>query len=121
MLSSMRAVLGTQAAYYVAAGAFPLVSRRAFERVTGPKRDWWLVQMVGLLAVTIGLSIGVGLRTEPASAETVALSLLSATSFATIDLVYGLKRKISPIYLADAAVEAALIYSTVTVLARLRG
>ena len=34
--------------YYVASGLFPLVSMELFERLTGPKRDRWLVQMVGL-------------------------------------------------------------------------
>ena len=38
-----------QGGYYVATGVLPFVSRRAFEALTGPKREWWLVQTVGAL------------------------------------------------------------------------
>lgn len=85
MPNSRRAALQAQAAYYIATGLWPLMSRSAFERVTGPKADWWLVQMVGLLAVSAGV-----------------------TSFAGIDTVHALRGRISKIYLADAVVELAL-------------
>jgi hypothetical protein len=39
----------------------------------------------------------------------VTLSVLSALSFAAIDTVYGLKGRISKIYLGDAIVEAILV------------
>lgn len=44
-------ILRGQGVYYIASGAFPLVSMRLFERVTGKKTDRWLVQMVGMLAL----------------------------------------------------------------------
>jgi len=53
-----RTALAIQAGYYIVSGLFPLVSRRGFEILTGPKRDWWLVQMVALLAVSAGAAIG---------------------------------------------------------------
>jgi hypothetical protein len=109
MPSRRRSALRFQAIYYIVTGAWPLLSRRAFEAVTGPKRDWWLVQMVGLLALTNGIAIGVGLQQEHLSRETIALSVLSAVSFATIDTVYAAKGSISKIYLCDAVVEAILI------------
>jgi hypothetical protein len=40
--------------YYVATGVWPLVSMTAFEAVTGPKVDDWLVRMVALLVIVIG-------------------------------------------------------------------
>ncbi len=98
-----------QAVYYIITGAWPLLSRRTFEAVTGPKVDWWLVQMVGLLALTNGIAIGVGAWDEELSRETIALSVLSALSFATIDTAYALNGRISKIYLCDAVVEAVLI------------
>lgn len=98
-----------QAGYYIVTGALPLVSRRAFEALTGPKTDWWLVQMVGLLALTNGIALAAGVRGGKPSRETITLSLLSACSFAAIDTVYALKRRISPIYLADALLEAAVV------------
>jgi hypothetical protein len=51
-----RTLLRLQGAYYIASGSLPLVSMALFERITGPKRDRWLVQMVALLAVSIGVS-----------------------------------------------------------------
>jgi hypothetical protein len=35
-----RRVLLAQGGYYVATGVLPFVSRRAFEALTGPKREW---------------------------------------------------------------------------------
>jgi hypothetical protein len=51
---SARKVLAAQGAYYVATGVAPFVSRRAFEVVTGPKLEWWLVQTVGALVTAAG-------------------------------------------------------------------
>jgi hypothetical protein len=104
-----RSAIAFQAGYYIVTGALPLASRRALEALTGPKTDWWLVQMVGLLALTNGLALAAGVRSGKPSKETLALSLLSACSFAAIDTVYALKRRISPIYLADALLEAAIV------------
>lgn len=109
-----RTALAIQAAYYLASGMFPLVSRRGFEALTGPKRDWWLVQMVGLLAVSAGAVLASGVKAREPSSETLLLSALSAASFAAIDAIYGLNRTISPIYLADAAVELALCAAVLT-------
>lgn len=104
-----RAALQFQAAYYVGTGLWPLASRRSFEAVTGPKVDWWLVQMVGLLAATIGTAIAVGTREQRPAPAIRTLAVLSAFSFAGIDIAYVARRRISPIYLGDAAVELALI------------
>ena len=114
MREKRRAALRAQAVYYVLTGACPLVNRKTFERLTGPKHDWWLVQMVGLLAVTNGIAIACGTFAERPSPETLALSRLSALSFAGIDAVYALKGRISPIYLADAALELGILWLTLT-------
>jgi hypothetical protein len=39
-----------QGGYFLFTGIWPLVSRRTFEAVTGPKKDFWLAQTVGVLA-----------------------------------------------------------------------
>ena len=109
MPNSRRAVLRLQAAYYLSTGLWPLVSRRAFERVTGPKIDWWLVQMVGLLAAAIGASLAVGSRDEPPSPAVRTLAISAAASFAAIDVVHSLRGRISKVYLGDAAVEIGFI------------
>jgi hypothetical protein len=109
MPNSRRAALRFQAAYYVLSGLWPLVSRRSFEAVTGPKADWWLVQMVALLAATIGTTIGLGVREERPSPAIRTLAVLSALSFTGIDVVHSLRGRISKVYLGDAVVELALL------------
>lgn len=104
-----RCALTFQAVYYVATGVWPLLSRRTFEAVTGRKHDWWLVQMVGLLAFTNGVALAAGLRAGAPAPQSRTLSVLSALSFFAIDTVYGMNGRISKIYLADAVVEAALV------------
>src|SRR5688500_905278 len=43
--------------YFLATGVWPLLSRRSFERVTGPKADFWLAQTVGILVAGVGSTI----------------------------------------------------------------
>lgn len=107
-------ILRAQAAYYVVTGVSPLLSRRAFEAITGPKFDWWLVQMVGLLAATIGAALAVGAQERPVATSTRMLSLLAAVSFAAIDTAYALRGRIRPVYLLDAAVEALFVLGVET-------
>ncbi|MBV8602782.1 MAG: hypothetical protein JO359_14540 [Candidatus Eremiobacteraeota bacterium] len=98
-----------QGSYYAITGLWPLVSMRSFEAVTGPKVDRWLVKMVGLLALSNGLALLVGSRRERVSEETRVLAIASIFAFTAVDVVYAAKRRISPIYLADAVAELALL------------
>jgi hypothetical protein len=102
-------ILRIQAAYYLASGLFPFFSMSAFERITGPKVDKWLVQMVGLLAACIGLSLLFGARRKEIDEAILTLSIASALSFAGVDVIHAVRRRISPIYLADAVTEAAIV------------
>ncbi len=52
-----RDVALAQAVYYGVTGAWPLVSRRSFEAVTGRKTDWWLVQTFSLTLLPIGAAL----------------------------------------------------------------
>jgi hypothetical protein len=97
-----------QAAYYIATGVWPLVDRASFERVSGPKVDFWLARMVGALTVAVGLSLGIAAARNRRTPEIEALSLAAPAAFAAIDLVYVMQRRISPVYLADAALQGAL-------------
>jgi hypothetical protein len=102
----MRRPLATvHGGYYLATGLWPVVSMRTFEWVTGRKTDRWLVRMVGLLAAVIGLAI---LRDRDRPVDR-ALPVGAALAFSAIDVVYTANGTIRPIYLGDAAVEAALI------------
>lgn len=108
-VSMLRLVLRVQAVFYVLTGLWPLVSMRSFELVTGPKTDDWLVNMVGLLAATIGVVLWTGARAERPVGAVVLLGALSAASFAAIDVRYALPGQIRAIYLLDAVGEVALI------------
>lgn len=109
MRANKRQLLQVQAAYYCATGVLPLLSMRTFETITGPKYDRWLVQMVGLLATTIGGSLWASSRSEDEpAAPAMVLAIGSALCFAGIDIVHVARRRISPVYLADAAVELTL-------------
>jgi hypothetical protein len=50
-------VAALQATFYVGTGIWPLVQRRSFERVTGPKADFWLAQTVGVTVAAVGLGL----------------------------------------------------------------
>ena len=98
-----------QGAYFLATGLWPLLDRRSFERVTGPKADFWLAQTVGALVGVVG---GVLLLAEKRNRITRELELLgmgSAASLGLVDIVFSLRGRISKVYLLDAALEAALV------------
>jgi hypothetical protein len=98
-----------QGVYFAATGVWPLLHMRSFERVTGPKVDKWLVRTVGVLvAVVGGVLVSAGMR-RAVNGETVGLAIGTAAGLGAIDVVYASCGRISPIYLADAAVEAALV------------
>lgn len=108
MKTDWRMLAKAQGIYFVLAGLWPLLHRRSFEAVTGPKTDWWLVQTVGVLVTAIGASLLQSQRRAERKPETVSLAVGSALGLAAIEAVYSAKRTIRPIYLGDAAVELLL-------------
>jgi hypothetical protein len=106
--------------YYFVTGVWPLISVESFQRVTGPKSDhliadapteadhWMLNTISGLIIVISLVSLTAAWRRRP-SIEIGLLGALSAATLATIDVVYVGRGTIRPIYLGDAAVEAAII------------
>ncbi len=104
-----RPVLLAQGGYYVATGVLPFVSRRAFEALTGPKREWWLVQTVGALVTVIGGTLLVSAARRRSSPELLGLAAGSAAALAGVDVVYVAKGRIAPTFLADAAIELGLL------------
>lgn len=97
-----------QGAYFIATGAWPIVSMRTFEAVTGPKRDRWLVKTVGVLVGVIGAALVSAGRRGRAGDDVRLLGLGTAAGLGAIDTIYALRGRISPISLLDAVVEAAL-------------
>jgi hypothetical protein len=104
-----RTVLRAQAGYYIATGLWPLVHRRSFEAVSGRKADFWLAQTVGVTITAIGCGIAVGLRRGRLSPEMRATAVLAAVGLGVLEVVYVARRRISRIYLLDAAGEAAFV------------
>jgi len=97
-----------QGSYFAATGIWSLVDIESFEAVTGPKVDKWLVRTVGVLVTAIGGAlISAGVR-HKVTGEIKGLGVGSAIGLAAIDLIYTSRRRIAPIYLADAAVEATV-------------
>jgi hypothetical protein len=92
----------------IVGGAWPLLHRRSFEAVFGPKEDRWLMYTVA------GLLVSVGYTQVMASApddwiEARRLGVSTASTLLLIDLVYVPRGAIKPTYLLDAVGEAALI------------
>jgi hypothetical protein len=108
-MASERAVLLAQGGYYVGTGVLPFASRKAFEAVTGPKTEWWLVQTVGALVTVVGAGLLAGARRGTVSHEIVGIAAGSAGALAAIDVVYVTKRRIAPTYLVDAAAQLAIL------------
>jgi hypothetical protein len=99
----------TQGLYFFFTGIWPLLSIRTFQIVTGPKIDLWLVKTVGVLVIVIGsVLMAAGIR-EQITPETILLAVGGAASLASIDVVYVLKGRISPVYLLDALIEMIFI------------
>jgi hypothetical protein len=99
-----------QAGYYVVTGIWPLAHRSSFERVTGPKVDFWLVRTVGVLVTAIGTGLALGAR-RSVSPELEATAIAAALGLAAIDVAEVARGRISRIYLADAVLELALAVS----------
>ena len=108
-----RDVVGALGGYYLATGVAPFVSRRAFEAVTGPKREWWLVQTVGVLVTAAGGAMVSAAARDRVTPEIAGLGAGCAVGLAAIDVVHVARGRIAPTYLADAAVELAGIAALV--------
>lgn len=104
-----RQVLLARGGYYVATGVAPFVSRRRFERVTGPKLEWWLVQTVGVLVTAVGATLLSGVRRRRETPELAGMAAGCAAGLAAVDVVHVLRGRIAPVYLADAAIQLAVL------------
>lgn len=98
-----------QGLYYLITGIWPLVSRRTFESVTGPKTDFWLVKTLGTLISVIGAVLVIAGVRRHTTIESSALAVGSAAGLAACDIVFVARRRISPVYLLDALSEIVLL------------
>lgn len=96
-----------EGAYFVITGIWPILNMSSFMIATGPKQDTWLVEMVGLLAVSIGLTFLVSaLRRKHLP---ILLAYSSSFSFLAMDIIYVAKGVIQHTYLLDAAIQFAFL------------
>ena len=107
-MKAIRKSLLAQGAYYLGTGVAPFVSRRAFEAVTGKKKEWWLVETVGVLVTAVGAGLVAAAARDRVTREIKIIAAGCAGSLAAVDIVYVVRGRISPAYLADAAAQIAL-------------
>jgi hypothetical protein len=86
-----------------------VLSRRSFEAVSGPKVDYWLVRTVGGLLTVVGAVIAAANHYGRVTPEIRWLATGTSGVLIAIDLVYVARRRISPVYLLDAATNLMLI------------
>lgn len=106
---SRRSVLLAQGAYYAATGIAPFASRRGFERVTGPKSEWWLVQTVGAVVTVVGGGVASAAARDRMTPEVVGIAAGCAVGLGALDAYYAAKGRIAPTYFVDAAAQAAIL------------
>jgi hypothetical protein len=94
-----------QGIFYLATGVWPLLSPGSFQRITGPKSDFWLAQTLGGLISVVGFVL---MRSSRPTQAVRQLAIGSAVALAFSDMVFVARRRISPVYLLDATVELAL-------------
>lgn len=108
--TTVQALAVGQGAWFLAAGIWPLLHEASFEAVTGPKRERWLVKTVGVLVAAVGATLLLAARQRSISPEARLLGASSAAGLAAIELWYaGVRRRIAPVYLADAVAELVLL------------
>jgi hypothetical protein len=97
-------------AFDVVTGAWPLLSLKTFEAITGPKPEGWLVKTTGTLIAGIGSVLALAGIRKRVTPEITTLAIVTSAGLTAIDLYYaGLRRRISPVYLLDAIVELGII------------
>jgi hypothetical protein len=108
-MEPLRLVCLAQGLYFLFTGLWPMVHMRSFLIVSGPKTDLWLVRTVALLIVVIAVTLLDSTVRGAIDKDTFLLAVGSSVALGLIDIVYVAKAVISPVYLADAVVEALLI------------
>ncbi|MFF0558977.1 hypothetical protein ACH4ZU_30265 [Streptomyces sp. NPDC020472] len=85
---------------------WPLIHRRSFEGITGPKADVWLLQTVSGLLVAIGWAQIRGAGTAAGTAGARRLGTGTAVTLLMVDVGYATSGRIRRVYLLDAAFQA---------------
>lgn len=99
----------TRAAYYLLTGAWPPISLRTCEWITGPKVDGWLVRTFGVLVAIIGGVLALAGYRRGDTPEVRLLGAGTVLGLAASEPVFGARGRISPVYLLDVAGDAGFL------------
>jgi hypothetical protein len=102
-------IAALQSAIFLSSGLWPVVHSKSFAAVTGPKRDRWLVETVGLLIASIGAGLALAAARRRVSDETALVGALSSAALCGVDLRYATARRRSPVYFVDALLHASFV------------
>ena len=105
MSRATQALAYGQGAFWLGTGVWPLVDLDSFAAVTGRKPEGWLVKTVGLLITAVGAGVLLAARARRYTPELALIAGGSAAALTGVDVFYGLKRRISPVYLLDVVPE----------------
>ena len=94
--------------FNVLSGAWPLLHRRSFEAVFGPKEDRWLMYTVAGLLTSVGYA-QVGSSTPEDWRHARRLGVATSSTLLVIDAIYVPRGTIRRTYLLDAVAESALL------------
>jgi hypothetical protein len=109
-LNSMNTLVFIQGFYYFFFGLWPIIHYRSFEAVSGPKMDQWLVITVGWLLTASSVAMLVSHFTT-FSVPILVIAIGQALALAGVDIYYVLKKRISRVYLLDAMIELAFVFT----------
>jgi hypothetical protein len=102
--AARRTALG-QGLFFLVSGLWPVMHYRSFERLTGAKTDDWLVKTNGAFIAAAGAALVACSRSPGGDDVARTLGVATSAVLATADVVYVARRRISPVYLLDAAAE----------------
>jgi hypothetical protein len=105
----LRLVLLAEGGYFVATGAWANLHRGSFERIAGPKQDYWLVRVVGLLVLIVGTLLAKTATKSRPQGDLVVLGAATAIALGAVEAYFAVWRRISSVYLLDAVVEGVLV------------
>ena len=102
---SAAALARAQGVFYLLTGLWPFVHLRSFLKVTGPKRELWLLYTASVLICAVGAALLRGGGGRGAG----TLGAGAAAGLGAIDVIYVARRRIKPTYLLDAVMEGLIV------------
>lgn len=108
-MSTYRVISGIQAIYYLLTGIWPVAHMSSFVAATGNKTDLWLVEMVGLLAASVGAGLTYAVVKNKFDRTLLIVLIAAAASFFYIDTRYAFTLVISFVYLPDAVCQLVFL------------